>query len=71
MFSLWDVIGEFDLADYYMSPNEMLAQMSIVLKGCITSNVLDNGLGAIYYLAGDSQNSNLGEELDYYELFPI
>ncbi len=69
LFSLWDIIDEFELADYQVSQDDLLAQTNIILKGGSTSRVLNEGLGAIYYLAGDSQNSNMGEELDYYNLF--
>lgn len=67
--SLWDVIDTFALTDYAFSLEDLMTQTSITLRGNKASIVVSEGLGAIYYLAGDSQNSNMGEELDYYDLF--
>lgn len=66
--SLWDVNDSFDPAQYAFTADELLALGATALKGA-GSLGLHDGLGVIYYYAGDGQNSNMGEELDYYHLF--
>jgi len=67
--SLWDIIDTFDPTEYSFTMEEALTSVSMVGRECSASMVVTNGLGSIYYLAGDSQNSNMGEELEFYELF--
>lgn len=70
LFSLWDILNEFDLESYKFDLNEICNTIGISSSYLESSAFLkNNGLGALTYLVSDGNGATMGEENAYYDLF--